>query len=262
MSREEVSTPRQETSDSERGPAFHAGALPSNADSHRHSEEPGSPFASAPALTEDAMLALLERRDLPTETIEAFGKIPAAIKSRKVCSAITTHPHAPRHLALRFMRQSYSFDLMQFALNPGVAADLKRFADDVLIARLDSITLGERLTLSRRGSSAIAAALLLDKETRVFQVALDNGRLTEAAIVRALTRPTSAAFVEAVCRHAKWPLRREVQIALLRNPHTPLARAVEFARFLPAPVLRDVLHVSRLPEKIKEHLRQEMKARK
>jgi hypothetical protein len=57
-------------------------------------------------------------------------------------------------------------------------------------------------------------------------------------------------------------VRREVQIGLLRNRHTPLTRALKFARFLPAPLLRDVLHGSRLPEKIKEQLRQELKLKR
>lgn len=209
------------------------------------------------------MLALLERRDLSFETIEEVGRSPAALKSRKVCFALAVHPSAPRHLALRLIRQFYSFDLMQFALKPAAPADLKRFADELLIARLDSITLGERLALAHRGSNLIAAALLLDREARIFQAALDNGRLTEATVVKMIARPSAnAALVSAVCRHPKWSLRRELQIALLRNQHTPLARALEFARFLPAPLLRDVLHTSRLPESIKQHLREELKLKR
>ena len=34
-------------------------------------------------LTEDLALALLERRDLPPETLEQLGKDPAALRSRK-----------------------------------------------------------------------------------------------------------------------------------------------------------------------------------
>ncbi len=253
MSREEVSNSEDEF------PTPAAEFASGNDSLGRSEDEP----ASRSQLAEDEILALLERRDLSVETIEGLGTNPAAIKSRKVCCALAAHPHTPRHLALRLIRQFYSFDLMQFALKPGVTADLKRFADDLLIARLGSITLGERLTLARRGSNAIAAALLLDKEARVFQAALENGRLTEVAIVKALTRAgASAAFVEAVCRHAKWSVRREVQIGLLRNQHTPLTQAVQFARFLPAALLRDVLHASRLPEKIKEQLRQELKRKR
>jgi hypothetical protein len=239
-----------------------------NPGSDRDTQGPRSALLPAatvpePALTEDAILATLERRDLSSETIEDIGKNETALKSRKVCFSLAAHPAAPRHLALRFIRRFYTFDLMRFALTPSVAADLKRFADALLIARLDSITLGERLTLARRGSNAIAEALLLDKEAQVFHAALDNGRLTEATIVKALARSAAAAaFVSAVCRHSKWSLRREVQIALLRNQHTPPARALEFARFLPVPLLRDVLHASRLPETIKQHLREELKLRR
>jgi hypothetical protein len=48
-----------------------------------------------------------------------------------------------------------------------------------------------------------------------------------------------------------------VQVALLRNAHTPLAKAIEFARRLPAQQLCDILRVSRMPEKIKSYLRKE-----
>mgnify|MGYP001488447209 CR=1 FL=1 len=214
-------------------------------------------------LTEDELLAQLERRDLPPEIIEEICQSSAAMKSRKVCVALAAHPRSPRHLALRLIRQFYTFDLMRFTLQPTVAADLRHVAEEQLIARLTSVTLGERLALARRGSQAVAAALLLDKESPVSRTALENSRLTEAAVIKALMRPNSpAAFVELVCHHPKWSLRREIRMALLRIPHTPLARALEFASTLPPPLPRDILHTSRLPEKIKVYLRNNLKERK
>jgi hypothetical protein len=211
---------------------------------------------------EDLALALLNRRNLPAETLEQLSQNPAALKSRKVCVALAAHPRTPRHLALRLLRQLYTFDLMRLALHPAFAADLKRLADDQLVARLTSITLGERLTLARRGSQTVAATLLLDRESRVSHTALENSRLTESAVIKALLRLNArAAFVEAVCHHPKWSVRREIRMALLRSPHTPLASALEFARTLPPPILRDILHASRLPEKIKTYLRNTLKER-
>ena len=99
---------------------------------------------STPPLNEDLTLALLERRDLPPETLEQLGQDPAAMKSRKVCVALAAHPRAPRHLALRLLRNFYTADLMQFGLRPSVAADLKHFAAEQLVTRLPSVTLGER----------------------------------------------------------------------------------------------------------------------
>ena len=222
-----------------------------------------SPGADLTApLNEDLALALLERRDLLPETLEQLGHDLAALKSRKVCVALAAHPHAPRHLALRLLRHFYTGDLMQFVLRPSVAADLKHFAAEQLVTRLPSVTLGERMMLARRASQRVVAALLLDKEPSVAHTALENARLTEAAVIKALLLPNaSTALVEAVCHHPKWSVRREVRLALLRSRHTPLARALEFARNLPPPLLRDVLHTSRLPEKIKAYLRENLKQR-
>lgn len=211
------------------------------------------------SLTEDQILALLKSSDLAAEQIEQIAKNSTAMKSRKVRLAVAAHARTPRRVSLRVIRELYTFDLVQFGRIPAAAADLKRVADELLISRLSSITFGERISLARRSSALVAAALLLDKESSVWQPALANPRITEVAIVKALQRPTvTATLVEAVCRHPKWSVRHEIRIALLRNQHTPLARAIEFARRLPPPLLRDVLRVSKLPEKIKEYLRKEL----
>jgi len=215
-----------------------------------------------PALTQDLALALLKNRNLLADALEPVLKNPAVMKSRKVRLVLAAHPRTPRRIALRLIREFYTFDLMQFALTPTAPADLKRVAEEQLISRLSSISLGERISLARRCSATVAAALLLDKHSRVWQTALDNSRLTEAAIVKALLRPhATPALVEAVCHHAKWSLRPEVRLALLRNPHTPLARALDFARRLPPAQSRDILRVSRLPEKIQVYLKKELQTR-
>jgi hypothetical protein len=164
-------------------------------------------------------------------------------------------------LALRVIRELFTFELMRFALMSTAAADLRRVADELLLARLSSITLGERISLARRSSELVARGLLFDKEVAVWRAALENPRLTEAAVVKALQRPTAMpAFVEAVSHHAKWSVRSEIRIALLRSPHTPLGRALEFTHRLSRAQLRDVLHTSRLPENIKQCLRKIIEA--
>ena len=206
--------------------------------------------------SEDSALAKLKDPELSSEQIEEITRQAGVMKSRKVRMAVACHQKTPRRVVLRIIRELYTFELMRFALTPVAAADLKRLADELLLSRMASIALGERISLARRSSTLVAGALLLDKEAQVWQPALENPRLTEAAIVRALQRTNvTAALVEAISHHPKWSLRNEVQLALLRNAHTPLAKAIEFARRIPAPQLRDILHASRLPEKIKSHLR-------
>ena len=203
-------------------------------------------------LTEDAALALLRRPDLSADVLEQLGKNGNLLKHRKVKLALVAHPKTPRHVSLPLIRQLYTFDLMQVALTPSVAADLKLAADEALCCRMEIISSGEKLTLAHRASGRVAGELLLDSDSSVMQAALQNSRLTETLIIRALMRPeATGAFVEAVSHHPQWSLRREVRIALLRDEKTPMARAAEFARSVPAAQLREILQGSRLPQNVK-----------
>jgi len=218
------------------------------------------PMRSTPesALTEDLALASLNDPATDKESIEQISVDAGVMKSRKVRLALASHARTPRRIALRVIREFYTFELMQFALLPVAPADLKRMADELLIGRIASITLGERIALARRCSGAVAGGLLLDKEARVWQTALENPRLTESGVIRALTKTgASRPFVEAVCYHGKWSPRIEVRFALLRSAYTPLSKAIEFARRIPPPQLWDILHASKLPESVKRVLRKE-----
>jgi hypothetical protein len=211
--------------------------------------------AADPTLNEDLALALLKRSDLPAEALERLSKNGAVVKSRKVKLALVQHPRTPRHVSLPMVRHLFTFDLMRVALTPMVPADVKMAADEALINRLETISVGERISLAHRGSGRVAGELILDSEPRVIHAALENPRLTEAFVIKALMRADApAAFVEGVCHQAKWSVRREIRIALLRNEKTPLARALEFARSLPPALLREILHGSRLPSSIKSGL--------
>jgi hypothetical protein len=206
-------------------------------------------------LTEDGALALLQRRDLAPEIIEQLGKNMGVMKAQKVRLAFAAHPYTPRRISLRLIRELYPGELVRFALLPAVAADLRHVASELLLTRLPSMTLGERISLARRAPATVAAALLLDKEPRVWQAVLENPRLTEANIVKALHRSgVTEALVASLCRHSKWSPRPEIRAALLLHEKTPLAQALAFASELPTAQVRDILHVSRLPVRVKTYL--------
>jgi hypothetical protein len=213
-------------------------------------------------LTEELALALLERRDLPASGLEQLAKHPALKKSRKVQLALVTHPRTPRFVSLPLLKHLHTFELMQVALTPAVAADVKAAADEAILHRRETISPGERLTLAKRGSGRLAAALLLDPEPRIVESALQNPQLTEALVVKALMKERGPqALAERVCRHPKWSLRHEVQRALLRHPSTPLGRVLVFAQNLPAEALREIMRQSRLSENVRAYLMKELEAR-
>jgi len=213
--------------------------------------------ASDRALTEELALALLQRRDLPSAVVEALGKNAAVSRLRTVRWSLITHQRAPRHTSLPLLRHLYPFELMKLAVVPQLAADLKRAAEEALITKSTSLSSGERLALAKQGSNALAAALLLDPEQRIMAAALQNPRLTEEGVVRALVHPESPAHLApAVCHDRKWRVRHEVRIAALRCEFTPLAYAIEFSSKLSSAQLKDVLAQSRLSEQIKQYLLQ------
>ena len=215
------------------------------------------------SLTEDLALSLLTRRDLQGPVLEELSRNMAVMKHRKVIVALVCHPRTPRYVSLPIARRLYTFELMKIALMPPVATDVKMMAEEAIIARLGTISSGERLALAKQGSTRIASGLLTDAEARVSDAALMNSRLTEPNVVKALMRQNAPEhFVHAVCRHPKWSLRKEVQIALLRNVHTPVSRALYFASMLPTLALRDVLANSRLSAEVQDFLKDELERRR
>ena len=242
-------------------------------------------------ISESSILAQLQRPDLPGETLERLAKNASTLKSRKVKIALVCHPHTPRHVSVPLAPQLYTFELVKVALSPTVLPDIKVAIDDILISRLKSITVGERLTLARRATARVAAALLVDVEAdegksssaiaegeveqrrhkrnaepslylRVMRTALENKRLTEALVISTVLRPQAgASLVNEVARHEKWSKRSAVRAALLRSEHLSLANAIEFSREIPSPQLDELMASSRLPERIKNHLIRDRSAR-
>jgi hypothetical protein len=203
----------------------------------------------------------LARNDLSSDVIGSLARNVAVMKSRRVLKALVAHPRTPRHVSLPRTRHLYTFELLELALSPAVAADVKLAGEEVILTRLANTSPGERLTLAKRGSKRLAAALLLDSDTRVMEAALRNSRMVEGSIVRALQNPKATpALVEAICRNSLWSVRREVQVALLRNPHTPLACARQYLRALPAKVLEDLQGY--FPEEMEAEVASELERRK
>jgi hypothetical protein len=207
---------------------------------------PGDSAAAASDLSENQALALLQRSDVTAAELTLLGRNPSAIKSRKVLLALATHPRTPRHITIPLLRRLFTFDLMQVALTPTVAADVKRAAEEQLLQRLESLSLGERISLARRASGRLAGALLLDSDARVVSAALDNSHVVEVLVVTAVMKhgAPEPLFV-LVSDHPKWSLRTDVQIALLRSENLPLDHALELAGNFSADVLQEIAPESR-----------------
>ena len=177
-------------------------------------------------LSEDEALAELQQADITAQQLVAISKNAGAAKSRKVAMAVVMHPRAPRHISVPLLRRMFTFDLVKVSLTPVIAADIKRAAEDQILLRTDALPTGEKISLAKRASGRIAAALLQENDSRIIEPALDNPQLTEALVVQALMKPHAPEILFGlVSVHSKWSRRREVQTALQaiekRSPESP-----------------------------------------
>jgi hypothetical protein len=215
-----------------------------------------------PHLDETHLCQLLERKDLPGTLLQALARRKEWMARYRVKRRVALHVHTPRLLALRLARELYLMDLVQLSLLPTAPAEVKRLAEEIILARLAQLPLGQKITLARRGSARVAGGLLVEGHPQVVRVALDNAFLTEAQVLRALARQKlPAPVVSAIANHSKWSSFYSVRVALVRHPLAPLGRLLSF---LPELTLRDLEEMSdpgTLSGNLREYIRHEMERR-
>src|SRR5258706_12183891 len=215
-----------------------------------------------PALDETHVCLLLERKTLPGEILEEVARRKPLLKSYRVKRSLAFHPRTPRLISLRLLRDLYLMDLVQVAILPGVSAELKRNAEEQLLARLPQLPLGQKITLARRGPARVAGALLAEGHAQVISVVLDNPYMTEAQILRALSReklPTSV--IPAIVHHHKRSITYNGRLALVRHPSTPLASILSYLPELTVSDLREFAAPVIVPESLRKYLQAEVQRR-
>lgn len=215
-----------------------------------------------PAFDEAQLGLLLARKDLPAEILEEVGTRKTLLKSYGVKKALLFHPRTPRLIGLRLLKDLYLMDLVQFALAPAVSAELKRHAEEQLVARLPQLPLGQKITLARRGPGRVAGALISEGHAQVVQIALNNPFLTEAQVLKSLAREkVSPAIVQAVANHGKWSQGYNVRLAIVRNLSAPLSIVLGFLPQLTVSDLRELAAPGIVPENLRKYLQAEVHRR-
>jgi hypothetical protein len=211
---------------------------------------------------ETHLCVLLDRKDLPTEVLEEVSCRKALLKNYRIKRALAFHPHTPRLASLRLVRDLYPMDLAQLALLPGTPAELKRLAEDQLVARLAQLPLGQKRALARRGPARVAGALLAEGHPQVLSVVLDNAHLTEAQILRVLSREKlHADVVYSVIHHRKWSFTYNVRLALVRHPASTLSSILAYLPELTVSDLRELAAPGIVSENLRKYLLAEIHRR-
>jgi hypothetical protein len=179
----------------------------------------------------DHLLALLKRRDLSEDLLRTICDYEKKRTSHKLKVALVRNPNTPGPIVLSLLPHLYLFELIDVCFLPGVTPDQKMSAERTIIQRLPQIELGNKITLARRATADVVAAILKEGESRAVLSCLSNPRLREVAILQCLNSATvSAETISAIARHSKWQGRPNIRSAILKNRKTPL---VWFTLYLP-----------------------------
>jgi hypothetical protein len=215
-----------------------------------------------PALDVTQLCLLLERKNLPVEVLEEVARRKPLTKTYRVKKALAFHPRSPRLVGMRLLRDLYLMDLVQLTLLPAVSTELKMHAEEQLLARLPQLPLGQKITLARRGPARLAGSLVAEGHSQLLAVALDNPRLTEAQILKALSREKIPAGVpNAIAHHRKWSESYNVRMALVRHPLSPLASVLSYLPQLTVSDLRELASPGIVPEALRKYLQAEVARR-
>ncbi len=215
-----------------------------------------------PSLDEAQLCLMLERKNLPAEILEEVSRRKPLLKSYRVKRALSFHPRTPRLVSLRLLRELFLMDLVQLTLLPAIPEELKRSAEDQLASRLPQLPLGQKITLARRGPARVAAAILAEGHAQTTAVVLDNAHLTEAQILKVLSREKLAPrVVLAITRHRKWSATYDVRLALIRHPASPLAAILAYLPEITVSDLKELAAPGIVPENLRKYLQAEIQRR-
>lgn len=160
---------------------------------------------------------------------------------------LALHPATPPPVALALLPTLYWRDLVSVGLEVRLRPVVRRAADQRLLDRLPGLAVGEKVAIARSAAPRVLQTLRHDPTPRVVEAVLDNPRLAEGDLMPLLagerTRPQVLALVLA---HRKWGSRYSVRAAVLRNPGTPVAVALQHLPLLKKVDLRAVAGDGRL----------------
>ncbi len=205
----------------------------------------GESRAAARAVVEqtqdEQVLAAVLRRAVPVAFLEEVAARRPWSERPRVLARVVLHPRCPHSLSLRLVSGLYWHDLADVAATFRVPAAVRSRAESLLRDGLPDLRLGERMTLARLATPALIPSLLADDDRRVAESVLVNARLREEDLVTALRRDdVRLALLESVVVSSRWATNYAVRLALVLQPRTPLALALQQISSLVARDLRRV----------------------
>lgn len=209
----------------------------------------------ASRLDPPAVRIVLRSSFVTAEVIEVLAQ-PRLLSFYEVRRDLSFHPRTPQVLAQQLVPGLWWRDLAALGGDTRLHPRLRRTADQYLAARLPELAMGEKISIARRAGPGLLAHLRHDPSPRVIGALLDNPRLTEdilAPVVHGAGTPGPVLALIAADR--RWGARYGLQVAICRNPATPLATGLKLLPLLRKTELKAVAADPRLSAAVRQRAR-------
>jgi hypothetical protein len=185
-------------------------------------------------LVEEEALAVLDNPFVTPAVIQQIAQNQRLTGFYSVRLRLVSHRSTPLAHATKLVHYLYWPDLIRLSTVVHVPAPVRRSIDNVLLARVDKLTLGERIASARLCSHALVKVLLLDPDPKVFASLLVNPRLREDDLLflASSAQHSTTEKLALLAADYKWSYRYAIRKALAMNPATPRAAAASQLRYL------------------------------
>lgn len=202
-----------------------------------------------PELGPSELLLLLRNPSAPAAVLEEIGSNRTWMRHLELRRGLVRHAHAPPALARNLLSHLYWKDWCDIAAHPPANPMIRRQAEQLLLASVGDLAMGERIVLARRATRGLIPAFLTDPEPRVIQALLSNPRLVEIDLLRLAADASGKADVlRCVAEHPLWGQRRDLRLALLKRSELPVPTALRLARKMDPRDLRMLVEDDKVPQ--------------
>lgn len=216
-----------------------------------------------PNLSDDHLLTLLKRRDLPEDIPKLIHQNRKNKLSHQLILALVKNPITSGSLIRNLLPNLRIFELVDLCFIPGVTPDQRLAAERTIIQRLPTTPVGNKITLARRATSIVVGELLKEGDSRTVEACLNSSRLKEAAVFQLLNgAAATATTISMVARHSRWNQRQNLRLAILKNRLTP---GIWFTLWLPnlaTATINQLLANRRMSNQQKGWIQAELKRRR
>ncbi|HUI67819.1 MAG TPA: hypothetical protein VL087_06385 [Nitrospirota bacterium] len=210
-------------------------------------------------LTEDEVLIIANRKNVPANILETIAKDKRWSESYPVRLALARNPKSPLSISLSIARYLRLFDLEEIARCHFIPLAFRRKVETMIIERISTLPLGNKKTLAKKAAGNVLLKLLQDRDPDVVQLCLNNPHLVEGHLYKVISHAdTMAGTIRMIAMHPNWSSRSLIRFSLARNGHTPLSLSVRFLQSMKIMDLRELYADPSLPVTIKPFVHREL----